>query len=254
MSLLKHYKQYVLYVGVLLMSIMSVASAARTPKALVTDYRVKQVTYDPNQVFQLMGTYGYQTAIEFSHAETIKVVTLGDSIAWQTVPYRNRLFIKPVEARAKTNMTVITDKRTYFFKLDSTHSSVDMTYLVRFHYPKHQTVKRTGDTVSQGIDALAHINLDYGSYGDKRAIPLKRAFDDGQFTYFLFEHDADVPSVYVVGQDGTESIVNTRREGAYLVVERTAERFTLRNGADYLCVKNGLRTVTPDFSWKDYAN
>lgn len=254
MSFLKHYKYYVLYVGVFLVSVMSVASAARTPKALVTDYRVKQVTYDPNQVFQLTGTYGYQTAIEFAHTETIKVVTLGDSIAWQTVPYRNRLFIKPVEARAKTNMTVITDKRTYFFKLDSTHSSVDMTYLVRFYYPGHKTVKGSGDSVSPGVDALTHINFEYGSYGDKRAIRLKRAFDDGQFTYFLFDHDADVPSVYVVGQDGTESIVNTRREGAYLVVERTAARFTLRNGTDYLCVKNALHTDSPDVSWKDYAN
>ncbi|MEN9136751.1 TrbG/VirB9 family P-type conjugative transfer protein, partial [Xanthomonas euvesicatoria] len=74
--------------------------------------------------------------------------------------------------------------------------------------------------------------------GNKTAIPLKRAFDDGQFTYFMFDQNAEIPSVYTVGPDGKESLVNTRREGQYLVVERTASLFTLRNGNSHLCVQN----------------
>ncbi|WP_033483256.1 TrbG/VirB9 family P-type conjugative transfer protein, partial [Xanthomonas citri] len=79
------------------------AHAAKLPHSLVTDDRVKQVPYDPNQVYEIVGTYGYQTSIEFANDETVKVVTLGDSIAWQTVPYQNRLFLKPVEPNAATN-------------------------------------------------------------------------------------------------------------------------------------------------------
>lgn len=254
MQLLKEYCYYVFCIAVCLGVGMSVATAAKIPKPLATDARVKQVTYDPNQVYQVVGTYGYQTAIEFSSAESIKVVTLGDTIAWQTVPYRNRLFIKPVEPRAATNMTVITDKRTYYFVLNSTHAATGMTFLVRFRYPGRQ--KWTADTTPDipDVATLAKVNMDYGMYGDKRAIALRRAFDDGQFTYFMFDKDADVPAIYVVGEDGGESIVNTRREGLYLVVERVAERFTLRNGKNYLCVKNQLREVAPAFSWADYAN
>lgn len=217
--------------------------AAKVPHSLVTDHRVKQVPYDPNQVYEVVGTYGYQTSIEFASDETVKVVTLGDSIAWQTVPYQNRLFLKPVEPNAATNLTVITDKRTYYFKLSSARNRAYMTFLVRFIYPNtnlpaHRSEKPKN--ASTGLD-LSNINHEYGTSGNKKAIALKRVFDDGQFTYFLFDQDAGIPSVYMVGPDGTESLVNTRREGQYLVVERTASLFTLRDGASHLCVQNNMR-------------
>ncbi len=219
------------------------AHAAKSPHSLVTDDRVKQVPYDPNQVYEIVGTYGYQTSIEFANDETVKVVTLGDSIAWQTVPYQNRLFIKPVEPNAITNLTVITDKRTYYFKLTSSKNSASITFLVRFIYPNSNSNVNTyagaggSRSMSNGIDP-SKLNLDYGTSGNKTAIPLTRTFDDGQFTYFLFDANAEIPSVYTVGPDGTESIVNTRREGQYQVAERTASLFTLRNGNSYLCVQN----------------
>lgn len=218
------------------------AQAAKVPHSLVTDHRVKQVPYDPNQVYEVVGTYGYQTSIEFASDETVKVVTLGDSIAWQTVPYQNRLFLKPVEPNAATNLTVITDKHTYYFKLSSARNRAYMTFLVRFIYPNANLPAHRNDkpkSASTGLD-LSKINLDYGTSGNKKAIALKRVFDDGQFTYFLFDQDAGIPSVYMVGPDGTESLVNTRREGQYLVVERTASLFTLRDGASHLCVQNNM--------------
>ncbi|GAB5098056.1 TrbG/VirB9 family P-type conjugative transfer protein [Caballeronia sp. HLA56] len=222
--------------------------AAKLPHALVTDDRVKQVPYDPNQVYEVVGTYGYQTSIEFANDEVVKVVSLGDSIAWQTVPYQNRLFIKPVEPNAATNLTVVTDKRTYYFKLTSSKARMTQTFLVRFFYlnsGSNQNASlsgmagggRTDASTSNGIDP-ARLNIDYGVSGDKATIPLKRAFDDGQFTYFLFDQNAEIPSFYTVGPDGTESAVSPRREGPYMVVKRTASLFTLRNGDAHLCVQN----------------
>ncbi|CAL8481731.1 TrbG/VirB9 family P-type conjugative transfer protein [Caballeronia sp. S22] len=218
------------------------ALAAKSPHALVTDDRVKQVPYDPNQVYEVVGTYGYQTSIEFANDETVKVVSLGDSIAWQTVPYQNRLFIKPVEPNAATNLTVITDKRTYYIKLTSSKGRTTQTFLVRFIYPNanangYTAAGRSEAHTSNGIDP-AKLNIDYGVSGDRTAIPLNRAFDDGQFTYFLFDRDAEIPSFYTVGPDGTESAISPRREGQYMVVKRTASLFTLRNGNAYLCVQN----------------
>ncbi len=217
------------------------AHAAKSPRSLATDQRVKQVPYDPNQVYEIVGTYGYQTSIEFSQDEKVKVVTLGDSIAWQTVPYQNRLFLKPVEPNAATNLTVITNKRTYYFTLTSAKKQAPMTFLVRFVYPNASLSMSAGagdaPPPGKGPD-LAKLNLDYGTSGNKAAIPLKRAFDDGEFTYLLFDQNAEIPSVYTVGPDGSESIVNTRREGPYLVVERVASLFTLRNGKEQLCVQN----------------
>ena len=111
------------------------AHAAKLPTPLLTDKRVKQVTYDPNQVYELVGTYNYQTSLEFEADEMVKVVALGDTIAWQTIPFRNRLFLKPVEENADTNLTVITSKRTYYFQLGSSKKNTGQSYLIRFIYP-----------------------------------------------------------------------------------------------------------------------
>lgn len=219
----------------------SQAMAAKTPQSLSSDSRVRHVMYDPNQVYEIIGTYGYQTSLEFATDEEVKVVSLGDTIAWQTVPYNNRVFLKPVEPRAATNMTVITNKRTYYFMLSSSKLSKETTFLVRFKYPQMTSPINAAQTkpklATTGFDP-EKINLDYSTSGHKHAILLNRVLDDGQFTFFRFDEKGEIPTIYTVGPDGTESIVNTRREGSYLVVERTAGLFTLRNGNSYLCVKN----------------
>lgn len=240
-------KQYVCLlfsvINICCLMVQSDALAARTPKSLSTDYRIKHITYDPNEVVTLTGVYGYQTSVEFAEDESVKLVTLGDSIAWQTVPYMNRLFIKPVEDNADTNMTVVTNKRTYYFHLSSATEQSQLTFLVRFMYP-NMGVPSSSQESSLPMQ-ISQLHWDYSSSGNKEAVPLARVFDDGKFTYFLFDEDKEIPSVYVVDAQGYEAIVNTRREGPYLVAERTAAKFTLRNGDSYLCVRNNA-LVTPD--------
>jgi len=213
--------------------------AGKEPRPLAHDGRIKQVLYDPNQVVDIVGTYGYVTMIEFAQGEIVKEKKLGDSIAWQTLIKDRFLYIKPVEPDATGNMVVITNKRTYFFKLKS--SNTDMTYLVRFKYPAGSEINSPDshglDKLSRGFNAEA-INMNYASTGKTSAIQLKHVFDDGEFTYFQFDQQADIPSFYLVESDGTESIVNSRREGSYMVVERTGHMFTLRNGDAHLCVEN----------------
>lgn len=218
-----------------------IASAAKTPNSLSTDDRVRQVMYDPNQVYEIVGTYGYQTSIEFAEDETVKVVSLGDTIAWQTVPYNNRVFLKPVEPKATTNMTVITDKRTYYFMLSSGKLSKETTFLVRFKYPNNTPFRSTTRSTAKGLSSTFNpesINLDYSTSGNTSAIQVEKILDDGEFTFFRFASKSEIPTIYTVGADGTESIVNTRREGNFYVVERTSSLFTLRSGTEYLCVRS----------------
>ena len=216
--------------------------AAKQPHAIHSDQRIKQIAYDPNRVTEIVGTYGYVTTIEFAPDEIITGRTFGDSIAWQTLIRGNHLYLKPVEPQASGNMIVVTDKRTYLFKLDS--SVADMTYLVRFKYPalmagadQNDSGLRSAPMTNNSFNPAA-INLNYAAAGQKSAIQLLRVFDDGQFTYFEFGAGTDIPAIYFVESDGTESSVNLHRDGAYLVAERTARMFTLRNGPAHLCVEN----------------
>jgi type IV secretion system protein VirB9 len=108
--------------------------------SLTTDSRIKTYFYSPNEVYLLVLHYGFQSHIEFGKGETIETITLGDSYAWKITPLGNRLFIKPMERDIRTNMTIITDKRTYQFDIVSKEledgEEKDLVYVIRFQYPK----------------------------------------------------------------------------------------------------------------------
>ncbi|MBN8512496.1 MAG: TrbG/VirB9 family P-type conjugative transfer protein [Rickettsiales bacterium] len=107
---------------------------------LTTDNRIKTYFYNPNEVYLLVLHYGFQSHIEFAKNENIETITLGDSFAWKITPLGNRLFIRPMEKDIRTNMTIITDKRTYQFDIVAKDleddEEKDMVYVIRFQYPK----------------------------------------------------------------------------------------------------------------------
>jgi type IV secretion system protein VirB9 len=55
-------------------------------------------------------------------------------------------------------------------------------------------------------------------------------FDDGRFTYFEFPGAREIPAVFAHGSDGEPTRVNWHMQGSFVVVQRTARKFTLRLG------------------------
>jgi type IV secretion system protein VirB9 len=107
---------------------------------ITTDNRIKTYIYNPNEVYLLVLHFGFQSHLEFSKNEEVQTITLGDSYAWKITPLNNRLFIKPLEKNIRTNMTIITNKRTYQFDIVAKEledgEEKDLVYVVRFYYPK----------------------------------------------------------------------------------------------------------------------
>jgi type IV secretion system protein VirB9 len=212
-----------------------------------TDRRLRTVVYSPNDVFKFTGHYGYQSAIEFETGEEIQTISIGDSIAWQLTPVGNRLFLKPIEAAADTNMTLITNRRTYFFELHAreTDSMRDprMMFVMRFVYPNADTGNVSSYTYEDPLPDLQRepwkYNLNYSISGEAQYIAPVRIFDDGVWTYFEFARSApDIPAFFIVDSENKEELVNFRRRDNYIIVERVASRFTLRYGAEVICVFN----------------
>ena len=151
--------------------------AATAPAPGITDPRLKWVVYNEREVIEVWGHYGYQTLVQFGAAEEVTDVSLGDGLAWQVdIPARkNLLFLKPVEAFAATNLTVLTVRpaldgsgelvRIYVFSLvasvpreeeisgalhaaearagippsgRSATQPADFTWVIHFHYPEDQ--------------------------------------------------------------------------------------------------------------------
>lgn len=231
-------KQMILPI-VLISAGFSAAQAASVPRGVETDKHVKVVQYDPNNVVILKGRYGYQTQITFAPNETVQSVSIGDSIAWQAVPVRNFLFIKPV-AESMTNMTVLTNSNSYNFQLDSSHADITPVYKLQFTYSEGG-YNATGAPNAVAVFDPDKLNWKYSFTGSKAIVPIE-VFDNGQFTYLQFKQDglSRLPSVFIVDKDRNETLVNYHMQGKYMVVSAVAKQFTLRDGAYTASVYNDL--------------
>jgi type IV secretion system protein VirB9 len=234
--------------------------AEKSPLPAAADARIRFLAYNEFQVYRVLADYGYTVTIEFGAEEVIETVSAGDAISWQIVPAGRRLFIKPMEKDAHTNMTVVTTKYTYTFDLDAAEAKAGakpgpgaQTYLIKFRYAEASGVMSTGAAAGAKADATARgvigsarragdFNFDYRLKGDRDIMPTF-VFDDGVFTYFQFadKRNKALPAIFLADQDGNESVVNYRIEGEYMVVERIGETYTLRGGESVVCVKNNRR-------------
>lgn len=227
------------------------AHALQEPRPIATDSRIRTVRYSPNEVYQFIGHYGYQSAIELEADEKIQTVSIGDSVAWMVNPSGNRLFLKPIDQNAMTNMTVITDKRSYLFELHASETKdirdKEMVFVMRFIYPQSdsEAMDFTQFEAMPDIEKEPEkFNFSYTIRGSTVIEPI-RIFDDGEFTFFEFrDKNAEVPAFFRVDSAGNEEMINFRKRGNYIVVERVASRFTLRRGADIMCVYNEKMPMT----------
>lgn len=107
------------------------------PQPGVGDPRIQSVLYDANQVVLLQVAVGYQLSIALAADERIENVAVGDGGSWQVTPNKrgDHLFIKATQSGSPTNMTVVTDTRSYSFTLESVSAATpDMAYTVQFRY------------------------------------------------------------------------------------------------------------------------
>ncbi|RZI60599.1 MAG: hypothetical protein EOP14_00545 [Pseudomonas sp.] len=91
--------------------------------------------------------------------------------------------------------------------------------------------------------------LDKGQDADPAMV-----FDDGRFTYFEFPGAREIPAVFAHGSDGEPTRVNWHMNGNFVVVQRTARKFTLRLGEAVVGIFNeaydstGIETPTSTVS------
>jgi type IV secretion system protein VirB9 len=220
------------------------AFAVKEPRATNADSRLRVMAYSPNEVFRYTGYYGYQGSIEFDTEEVIETISMGDTTSWQLITSANRIFLKPIEQDATTNMTIITNRRLYFFELYAEQASgpadPGLVFSVKFLYPdtNMNTYAINGSFMVPDLSKPERYNFNYTISGAEVTAPTK-IFDDGKFTYFEFkDKNAIVPAIFEVDDNGNESIINYQVIGQYIAVEMVASQFTLRYGTEITCVFN----------------
>jgi type IV secretion system protein VirB9 len=225
---------------IFLMGVAVSADAETTPSPGLLDFRIRTAAYSADQVFVLQGFVGYQTDLEFETGETFVGLGAGDIDGLSFVAEANHLFLKPKAAKVGTNLTIVTSRRTYQIDYSASTNHPDLsepvTYVLRFTYPP--VAKEGGEAGAQALnDTHRPRNIDYWYCGDPSLQPVA-ASDDGVHTRLTFAAKAEQPAIFILNEDGTESLLNFSMDEGDVILHRVGRRFILRRGHLAGCVVN----------------
>ncbi|MFC5342885.1 P-type conjugative transfer protein VirB9 (plasmid) [Brevundimonas staleyi] len=230
--------------------------AEERPQAGSADRRMREVDYDPAQVYRVVGVFRIATQIVLAPDEAILHVAVGDSVAWEVAAEGNVLFVKPRGRHQPTNLIITTSRggetRHYAFELVARQSRTEeAAFQIRFRYPDDERA-RAAAALDAGIAALDERlvalqlergaiegvrNLRYSVQGDS-ALQPSEVTDNGRFTVLRFPANQAVPTIFTVTPDGTESLVPFDVRGEFVVIHATGREFRLRRGRAVLCIYN----------------
>ena len=240
-------------------------AAAAAPEPV--DPRLREVVYDPRAVVTVPVKRGVVTLVVLDADESITEVAAGlggdcakAESAWCVAaqPGGRNLFVKAKSsASAANNLAVVTDRRTHTYRFvvladgdpkppvyrlvvkapvraapaarlalrDS--GSLIALPAVPAPPPPQQVVAERLQAKPQVMNTQYSIAEGTGS----QDIAPTLVYDDGRFTYLRFPGNREVPAVFHVRGDGSETLVNARMEDDLLVVDRVSRKLMLRAGS-----------------------
>ena len=224
---MKALKPTILFIALIL--IATPALAEYIPRSGGNDNRVRVATYQDGQVYRLSVSLTHVTTVEFGQGETIRSIIAGDTEGFQLdgVPGGRAFAVKPNARGVHTNITVYTNRRSYYFNV--TEASSPTYYVVQFQYP--------GDNV-RPTNAVAQQAPNYNyAASDQTEFTPSSVWDDGTFTYFRFQRNAPVPAIFR-STTGSERTVNSQQiEDGVLRVSGVSSQWVLRLGEDVVCIQ-----------------
>lgn len=254
--------------------LMVAAQAAAATGRHDGDPRLREITYDPRAVVTVPVKRGVVSLVTLDPDEAITEVAAGlggdcvkPEAPWCVVaqPGGRTLFIKPKRnASAANTLAVVTDRRTHAFRLEvladsdpkppvyrldvkapirtaTSGSSAPQPAVVSFPSFSAQPLVQAAELVTERLKTKpqvlnTHYSMAEGLNSDEIVPSL--VFDDGRFTYMRFPGNREVPAVFHVRNDDSETLVNARMEDDLLVVDRVSRRLMLRAGSSVVGLWN----------------
>ena len=242
---------------------LALLAAAPTP-AVADDARIQTRVFDEGQVFQINGRVKVQTTIKFAPDEAIENVAIGDSAAWQVQPNRAQtiLFVKPLEPAARTNLTVVTDRRTYLFDLVASPRNAPL-YVMQFRSRDIEQAEEEARLAAlaeaereeanpfemaaasdpYAVVDPAMLNFEWARSGKTSLLP-ERIYDDGDAVFLSWLQGNAIPAILVLSPSGEEGPVNYTVRGDMVVVDGVPDQIVLRSGKDVATLIN-LALIKP---------
>jgi type IV secretion system protein VirB9 len=231
------------------------------------DPRLREVVYDPRAVVTVPVKRGVVTLVVLDADESITEVAAGlggdctkADAAWCIAahPGGRNLFVKAKSSASAANtLAVVTDRRTHSFRFvvlaDGDPKPPVYRLVVKaparvapparlalrdpaplMALPAVPPLPLPQQVVAERLQAKPQVmNTQYSiaeGAGSQDIVPTL-VYDDGRFTYLRFPGNREVPAVFHVLGDGSETLVNARMEDDLLVVDRVSRRLMLRAGS-----------------------
>lgn len=206
------------------------AVAETTPRAGSHDQRVRVATWTEGQVYRVVTNLTRVTSIEFGEGETIRSIIAGDTAGFQFdgVPGGRAFAIKPVASGVATNITVYTNRRSYYFHVVETRETPH--YVVQFRYPGN--AKPATNSVAAGAP-----NSNYAVSGQTEFAPTA-VWDDGTFTYFRFPRNAPLPAIFRWSSGRERTVNSVAQEEGVIRVSGVHRQWVLRLGEEVICIQD----------------
>lgn len=204
--------------------------------------------FEQGALYRLYAAPDEVTDIALQPGEALSSISAGDTVRWVVGDTTSgagkdrcvHVLVKPFAPGLKTNLVIMTDRRSYHLELESTaHTSMAA---ISWTYPQDelaalQQQNREADAAAPIAEnvALADLHFRYTISGDHPPWRPVRAFDDGSKVYIEFPKRIDqgeAPPLFVVGRQGGSQLVNYRVRGNYYIVDRLFAAAELRLGGE----------------------
>ncbi|RFC61878.1 conjugal transfer protein TrbG [Fulvimarina endophytica] len=220
-------------VGPLVLTAVTVAAAQPAlsesrPASGRYDERVREATYRDGEVYRINVAMTHVTSVEFGQGETIRSIIAGDTEGFQLdgVPGGRAFAIKPAARGVSTNITVYTNRRSYYFNV---REAAHPHYVIRFAYPN-------ANDKPQNAVARRAPNYSYGASGSSEITP-NAVWDNGTFTYFQFPKSRPIPAIFRVSGNGERSVNTLATEQDVVRVSGVSGQWVLRLGDQVICIQ-----------------
>jgi len=208
--------------------------AARQRPETTSFTQARQIyTYAPGAIYELYTSPSFISAILLEPGESLGDVAAGDTSRWMVqetsaetgIDGRTIVLVKPQATGLRTNIVLVTDRRTYTIEAIAQAGSA-YSAQIAWCYPAVEEARMAS------VDQLHFGYRVRATRGGRPSWMPTRVFDDGRRTWIEMPEavaSSDLPPLFVITGEGAE-LVNYRVQGRRYMVDRIFDVAELRLG------------------------
>lgn len=202
--------------------------------------------YYQTSVYEVFTRPNYTTTIKLNKDEELVYVGGGNTENWDLDEVKGgndnsqMIFVKPLFENEKTNLVIVTNKRTYHIYLQSTNKEYNplvewkYSYEQNMQFLKDKLAKEKSSEIKLEVSNVNELDFNY-KYNKNSKIAPDQVYNDGVKTIInLKKTTQEVPVVYIKTEDNQLSQINYRIIDNKIIIDKVVDKIQLILGKEIL--------------------